>query len=149
MEVILREEVPNLGTVGDIVKVKPGYARNYLLPRGLAALADSRNVHVLEHQKRLLAEKRDRDLKQAQSLAQKLGNLRLMIKARAGEEGKLFGSVTNLDIERALREIGFAIERRRIRLDEHIKTLGEHVVPIHLSTGVDAQVTVVVEAEEA
>jgi len=149
MEVILREEVPNLGTVGDIVKVKPGYARNYLLPRGLAALADSRNVRVLEHQKRLLAEKRDRDLKQAQSLAQKLGNLRLMIKARAGEEGKLFGSVTNLDIERALREIGFAIERRRIRLDEHIKSLGEHVVPIHLSTGVDAQVTVVIEAEEA
>jgi large subunit ribosomal protein L9 len=147
MEVILREDVPNLGTVGDIVKVKPGYARNYLLPRQLAVIADRGSVRVLEHQKRVVASKRDRDRKQAETLAQRLTSMRVTVKARAGEEGKLFGSVTNQDIEKALEEQGFTVERRRIRLDEPIKAVGEHVVPIHLSTGVNAHVTVIVEAE--
>jgi len=148
MEVILREDVQNLGTVGDVVKVKPGYARNYLLPRGLAVVADGRNVHVLEHQKRLVADKRERDRKQAESAAQRLSSLRVTIKARAGEEGKLFGSVTNLDIEKALSEQGVIVERRRIRLEEPIKSIGEHIVPVHLGVGVNAQVTVVVEAQD-
>src|SRR5262245_59275652 len=148
MEVILREDVPSLGTVGDVVKVKPGFARNYLLPRGLAVVADRRNVHVLEHQKRLAADKRERDRKQAQTVAQQFSSLRLSIKARAGEEGKLFGSVTNIDVEKALADLGFTVERRRIRLEEPIKSIGEHVVPIHLGVGVDTQVTVVVEKEE-
>jgi len=148
MEVILREDVQNLGTVGDIVKVKPGFARNYLLPRGLAVVADRRNVHVLEHQKRVVADKRERDRRQAEGAAQKLSSLRVTIKARAGEEGKLFGSVTNIDIEKALAEQGVTVERRRIRLDEPIKAIGEHVVPVHLGVGIDAQVTVVVEAQE-
>jgi large subunit ribosomal protein L9 len=148
MEVILREDVFNLGTVGDIVKVKPGFARNYLLPRGLAVVADRRNIHVLEHQKRLMADKRDRDRRQAATVAEQLGSLRLVVKARAGEEGKLFGSVTNIDVEKALAAQGFTVERRRIRLPDPIKSIGEHAVPIHLGVGVDAQVTVVVEAEE-
>lgn len=148
MEVILREDVANLGTVGDVVKVKPGFARNYLLPRGLAVVADRRNVRVMEHQKRLVADKRQRDRRQAQSFAQQLSGVRLTIKARAGEEGKLFGSVTNIDIEKALANGGFTVERRRIRLDEPIKLIGEHVVTVRLAAGVDAQVTVVVEAEE-
>lgn len=148
MEVILREDVQNLGTVGDIVKVKPGFARNYLLPRGLAVIADHRNVHVLEHQKRVVADKREHDRRQAQTAAQALSSIRVTIKARAGEEGKLFGSVTNLDIEKALSEQGVSVERRRIRLDEPIKSIGEHIVPVHLGVGVDAQVTVVVEAQE-
>lgn len=147
MEVILREDVPNLGTVGDVVKVKPGFARNYLLPRGLAVLADRRNVHVLEHQKRTLADKRERDRRQAETAAQKLSSARLVLKARAGEEGKLFGSVTNLDVEKALAAQGYTVERRRIRLEEPIKSVGEYKVPIHLGVGVDATVTVVVEAE--
>jgi len=147
MEVILREDVPNLGTVGDLVKVKPGYARNYLLPRALAVVADRRNVRELDHQKRLVGDKRERDRRQAETFAQTLSQLRLTLKARAGEEGKLFGSVTNIDIERALTERGFTIERRRIRLEEPIKSIGEHLVPIHLGAGVDAQVTVVVESE--
>ena len=146
MEVILREDVPNLGTVGDVVRVKPGFARNYLLPRGLAVVADRRNIRVLEHQKRVVADKRERDRRQAQTVAQKLSSLRVTIEARAGEEGKLFGSVTNLDIERALADQGYAVERRRIRLEEPIKSIGEHVVPVHLGVGVDAQVTVVVVA---
>ena len=148
MEVILREDVQNLGTVGDVVKVKPGFARNYLLPRGLAVVADRRNVHVLEHQKRVVADKRDRDRRQAEGVAQTLSSLHVMIKARAGEEGKLFGSVTNIDIEKALAEQGVTVERRRIRLDEPIKSIGEHVVPVHLGVGIDAQITVVVEAHE-
>jgi len=147
MEVILREEVPHLGAVGDVVKVKPGYARNYLLPRGLAAVADRRNVGVLEHQKRMLAEKRERDRKTTEGVAQRLSNLRVIIKARSGEEGKLFGSVTNLDIERELNTMGFPVERRRIRLADPIKALGEHTVPINLGNSVEAQLTVVVEAE--
>ena len=148
MEVILREDVPHLGGMGDLVKVKPGYARNYLLPRGLAVVADTRNVRALEHQRRVVAEKRERTLRTAQTFAQKLSALRLTIKARAGEEGKLFGSVTNLDIERALAAAGVPVERRRIRLEEPIKTLGEHRVPVHLGVGVDTEVTVSVEPEE-
>ena len=148
MEVILREEIASLGTVGDVVKVKPGFARNYLLPRGLAVVADRRSMHVLEHQKRLAADKRERDRKRAESVAEQFNGLRLTIKARAGEEGKLFGSVTNLDVERALAAQGFSVERRHIRLEDPIKSVGEHTVAIHLGVGVNAQVTVVVEAEE-
>jgi large subunit ribosomal protein L9 len=148
MEVILREDVPNLGGIGDVVKVKPGFARNYLLPRGLAVIADRRNVRVLEHQKRLAADKRERDRRQAETVSQRLSSVRLVVKARAGEEGKLFGSVTNLDIEKALAAQGFTVERRRIRLEEPIKSLGEYQVPVHLGVGIDAQVTVAVEAEE-
>ena len=148
MEVILREDVPHLGTIGDIVKVRPGYARNYLLPRGLATVADKRNVRALDHERRLVEEKRRRALTAAETLAQKLAAARILITARAGEEGKLFGSVTNIDIERALVEQGLAVERRRIRLDEPIKTLGEHKVAITLTAGVPCEVTVTVAAIE-
>lgn len=148
MEVILREDVPHLGTIGDIVKVRPGYARNYLLPRGLASLADKRNLRVLDHEKRIVEEKRKRALSAAEQLAKRLGSTPVAIRARAGEEGKLFGSVTNIDIERALGEAGLSIERRRIRLDDPIKTLGEHAVVIVLSAGVQATVQVTVSAIE-
>ncbi len=145
MEVILREDVPHLGTIGDIVKVRAGYARNYLLPRGLATVADKRNVRALEHERRIVEEKRRRAVTAAEGIAKRLTSARVVIKARAGEEGKLFGSVTNIDIERALNEQGLTVERRRIRLDEPIKSLGEHAVPVTLAAGVTAQVTVAVE----
>lgn len=148
MEVILREDVPNLGTIGDIVRVKPGFARNYLLPRGLAVVADRRNLRVLEHQKRVMAERRERERRQAETQAQRLTALRLTMRARAGEEGRLFGSVTNIDVERALAAQGFTVDRRRIRLEEPIKVIGEHMVPVQLAVGVTAHVTVVVEPEE-
>lgn len=144
MEVILREDVPHLGTIGDIVKVRPGYARNYLLPRGLATLADKRNTRALEHEQRLVEERRRRALSAAEALAKKIAAARVVITARAGEEGKLFGSVTNIDIERALAEQGLTVERRRIRLDEPIKTLGDHTVPVTLTTGVPCELTVTV-----
>jgi large subunit ribosomal protein L9 len=148
MEVILREDVPHLGTIGEIVKVRPGYARNYLFPRGLATVADKRNRRALEHEQRVVDEKRRRAVSAAESLAQKLAATRVVISARAGEEGKLFGSVTNIDIERALAEQGLTVERRRIRLDEPIKTLGDHIVPVSLAAGVQSEITVSVVAVE-
>jgi len=144
MEVILREDVPHLGTIGDIVKVRPGYARNYLLPRGLATVADKRNRRALEHERRIVDDKRRRAVTAAEAQAQKLNAARIVIPARAGEEGKLFGSVTNIDIERALAEQNLAIERRRIRLAEPIKTLGEHKVAVTLTAGVACELTVTV-----
>ena len=144
MEVILREDVPHLGHIGDIVKVRPGYARNYLLPRGLATVADKRNLRVLEHEKRIVEDKRKRAMSAAEQQAKQLAGTTVTIPARAGEEGKLFGSVTNIDIERALTDAGLAIERRRIRLDEPIKALGEYKVPVSLAAGVQAEITVAV-----
>lgn len=148
MEVILKEDVPKLGSIGDVVKVKPGYARNFLLPRGLAILADRRNLKALEHEKRVAAEKREREQRKADQLAKQLAAVSLSIRAKAGEEGRLFGSVTNLDIEKALQDKGFNLDRRRIRLDEPIKQIGDYNVEIHLPLGVIAKVGVAVIGDE-
>ncbi|MCC6764215.1 MAG: 50S ribosomal protein L9 [Deltaproteobacteria bacterium] len=143
MQVILREELSNLGTIGDVVKVKPGYARNYLLPRGLAVEANVRNLHELEHQKRIIADKRLREQKSAAAVAEKLAGVKLAFEVRAGEDGKLFGSVTNQDIHRQLEQQGFSIDRRRILLDEPLKNLGTHDVVVHV--GPDTKATLKVE----
>jgi large subunit ribosomal protein L9 len=143
VQVILREELPNLGTTGDVVKVKPGYARNYLLPRGLAVEASVRNLKELEHQKRVIADKRLREQKSAAAVAEKLAGIKLAFQVRAGEDGKLFGSITNQDVHRQLEEKGFTIERRRILLDEPIKNLGTHDVVVHL--GPDTKTTIKVD----
>ena len=148
MEIILQEDVPHLGQIGDIVKVRDGFGRNYLLPRGIAVLADKRNLRALEHQKRLAATKKERAQKTAQSLADKIAGITLVIPARVGEEDRLFGSVTNLDIEKALQTQGLTIDRRRIVLNEPLKQLGTYTVPIHLSTDVHTNVTVQVVREE-
>lgn len=147
MEIILQEDVENLGEIGDLVKVKDGYARNYLLPRGLALTASRRNVRVLEHRKRLTAKKRERAQQNANAVRDRLSGLTLSITARAGEEDKLFGSVTNIDIEKALQERDVAIDRRKIILAEPIKQLGTYTVPIRLSRDVEASVTVQVSPE--
>ena len=147
LQVILREDVPNLGAIGDIVRVKPGYARNYLYPRGLAVEANSKNVAVLEHQKRIIAAKAERDRKAAEGAASKLDGVTVTVRARAGEEGRLFGSVTNLDVERLLAAKGFTVERRRILLEEPIKQLGTFPVVVQLGRNVRATVQVVVEAD--
>ncbi len=146
MQVILREELPNLGTIGDVVRVKPGYARNYLLPRGLAIEASGRNMKELEHQKRVIAEKRLRQQKSAAAVAERMKSVTLNFAVRAGEDGKLFGSITNQDVHRALEEKGFAIERRRILLEEPIKNLGSHEVVIHVGPDTRATITVEVSA---
>src|SRR5581483_746021 len=146
VQVILRDDVANLGKIGDVVRVKPGYARNYLLPRVLAIEASNKNLKVLEHQKRVIAAKADRDLKAAEGAAKKIDGLKLSVKANAGEEGRLFGSVTNLDLERLLAEKGFQIDRRRIELDEPIKQLGTYPIVVQVGRGVRATVHLTVEA---
>ena len=148
MEVILKEDIPNLGKMGEVVRVRDGYARNYLLPRSLVLIADKKNLKAFEHQKRVIAEQRGRVLKQAQSLGEKLTSISLTMPVKTGEEGKLFGSVTNMDIEKALREKGFDVERRKIHLAEPIKTLGDFEVPVRLAVDVTAVVKVSVVAEE-
>jgi large subunit ribosomal protein L9 len=146
VQVILSEEVPNLGRPGDVVKVRAGYARNYLLPRRLAVEASSRNLRAFEHQKKLAMLRREANKGAALKLKQQLEALTLTIGANAGEEGKLFGSVTNIDIERALRERGFEIERRKIMLAEPIKQLGEFTIMVRLDPEVEADVKLTVAA---
>jgi large subunit ribosomal protein L9 len=147
VEVILREDVPSLGAIGQIVRVRPGYARNYLFPRGLAVEASRKNMAELEHQKRIIAVKADRDRKVAEGAAAKLEGLTVTVRARAGEEGRLFGSVTNLDVERMLAAKGHPIERRRILLEEPIKQLGTFPVTVLVGRDIRATIQVVVEAE--
>ena len=101
MEVILREDIPNLGRMGELVRVKNGYARNYLLPRGLVLVANKKNRHVLEHQKRIISYQRERVLKSAQTLSEQLAAVSLTMPVKVGEEGRLSGSVTNMDIDKA------------------------------------------------
>ncbi|GAB4273614.1 MAG: 50S ribosomal protein L9 [Deferrisomatales bacterium] len=147
MKVILKETVTNLGTVADVVSVKDGYARNYLIPRGLAILADPRNVKAIEHHRRALEKKRLRELQKAEELAQALEGTRLVFQRRASDQQHLFGSVTHIDIEKALDEKGFSITRKQVVLEQPIKALGEFPVTLKLHGGVKAQVLVVVEQE--
>lgn len=146
VQVILNEDMPNLGRPGDVVKVRAGYARNYLLPRGLAVEANSRNLSAFEHQKAMAMVKREALKNQAAGVKEKLEALLLKVSARAGEEGKLFGSVTNIDIERALREQGFEVDRRRIVLNEPIKQLGDYSVTVRLQPEVEANLKLSVAA---
>ncbi len=148
MKVILKEDVENLGNIGDVVTVKPGFARNYLMPRNLAVEANPRNVKEFEHHRKVIQEKANKIKHAVQLLAEKIASSPLEIRARAGEEDKLFGSVTNIDIEKALKEAGFDIERRRILLEEPIKRLGEYTVNIRLHPEVTATLTVHVVREE-
>lgn len=148
MEVILKEDISNLGKMGEVIRVRDGYARNYLLPRGLVLVADKKNLKGMEHQKRVIAAQRERVVKHAQGLSEKLASASLVIPVKTGEEGKLFGSVTNIDIEKALKAKGFDIERRKIHLDEPIKSLGEYEVPIRLAADVTATIRVSVVPEE-
>lgn len=148
MEIILQEDVSNLGHIGDLVRVRAGYARNYLLPRGLALEANRRNLKVLEHHKRMVAAKKEKEQRQTQSFAEQLSALTLVVTARAGGEERLFGSVTNIDLEHALQEQGVKIDRRQILLEEPIKQLGTYSVPIHLGPELRGTVTVQVIREE-
>ena len=147
VQVILRDDVPNLGKIGDVVRVKPGYARNFLLPRGLAVEANPKNLRMLEHHKRVITAKADREHKSAEASAKRLDGLQLTVRARAGEEGRLFGSVTNMDVERLLAEKGFQVDRRRIALAEPIKQLGTFPVTVQVGRTVRATVQLTVEAE--
>ncbi len=146
--VILRENVDGLGIIGDVVNVKAGYARNFLVPQGLANVANARNVKELEHQKRQLSRKLEKVTKDAEAVKARIEKVTCAFTQRASEEGKLFGSVTSMDLEAKLQSSGIEIDRKKIQLGEPIKSLGEHIVPVKLDAGVIAELKVVVNAEE-
>jgi large subunit ribosomal protein L9 len=148
MKVILKEDVADLGRIGDLVEVKPGYGRNYLVPRGMAVAATEGNLRELEHQKRVIAKHAERVRRDAEALAGKIESLTISITAQAGAEERLFGSVTNRDIEAALAAQGVAVDRRQIHLEEPFKKLGEYVVPVKLGNDVEAKLKVRVIAAE-
>ena len=124
VRLILREDVLNLGEAGDLVRVKPGYARNFLVPQGKADIATESNIKLFEHQKRVISEKLAKELKDVKAVARKFDGMVLEIEANAGSEGKLFGSVTAAQISQLLAERGFEIDRRRITLAEAIRSVG-------------------------
>jgi len=144
MRVILKSEVPHLGDAGDIVNVAAGYGRNYLLPRGLAIPASEGSVKELEHQTRVADAIRRKQLAGAQEIAAKLENSAVSIRREAGEDDKLFGSVTNRDIAEALEAEGIVLDRRTIKLAEPIKAIGLFTIPIRLHREVTASVRVYV-----
>jgi len=147
MELILRNDVASLGKAGDLVRVKPGYARNFLLPRGLAFEATDGN------KKRIAAESKARDTAsaaeraEAQAIADKIANVSLSFTAKSGEDGKLFGSITTADIAEQLANNGITVDKRRIELEHPLKHLGFHTVPVRLHHDVQAEVKVNVVAE--
>ncbi len=147
MEVILKEDVKSLGDIGDIVNVAQGYAKNYLIPRGLAAVADTKNVKAFEHEKRVIARKADKLKADARGLAEKLSSLSIKLKAKAGEEEKLFGSITAMDIAEALKAEGFEVDKKKVVLEEPIKRLGSHTAAVKVARDVTATVNIEVEAE--
>jgi large subunit ribosomal protein L9 len=147
MEVILVKDVPHLGGPGDMVKVAPGFGRNYLLPRGLAVLASVRNQRQLEHEKRVANFRKAKARAQSQELLQRLVGMTVSIACKAGVNGKLYGSVTAQDVQAALAAQGIEMDRRKLHLHEHINSLGEHKVSVRLDTGVVGEFTVTVVAE--
>jgi len=150
VQIILRQDLPNLGETGDLVSVKPGYARNYLLPRGLAFEATQANIRQLEEDRKRGEQRSRRDYLEARRRASQLENVQLTFHANAGEEGKLFGSVTTGDIADRLNQGGldFEVDRRWIDLDEPIKALGVFSVPVRLHQDVKPEVKVwVVKAD--
>ena len=148
VQVILSEDIHALGAAGEIVSVKPGFARNFLVPEGKAVLATAERVHQVEHQQRVIAEKRARELTDLEAVKAKLDATTLEIEAQAGEEGKLFGSVTAQNLADLLAEKGLEVDRRKIVLQEPIKTLGEHTIAIRLRADVVAEFTITVTAAE-
>jgi large subunit ribosomal protein L9 len=147
IEVILREDIKSLGKAGALVRVKPGYARNYLLPRGLAYEATAGNKKRIEGEQKARAARLDADRAAARAFATTLGAVTLTIAAKAGEEGKLFGSVTSQDIAGQLAAQGHEVDKRKIELDQPIRQLGHHTVAVRLHPEVIAEVHVDVVAE--
>jgi len=147
MKVILKQNVESLGKAGDVVKVADGHARNFLIPKGLATEANTRNLKSFEHEKQRILQQAEKIQKQAEEMAGRLRGVTCTVARRVGEQEKLFGSVGAKDIEEALLNQGVEIDRKNILLDEPIKTLGEFPVRVRLSAGLTAEVKVIVVAE--
>ena len=147
MKLILREDVENLGKGGELVDVKPGYGRNFLLPRGLAVAANPKNVRELEHQKQIAQAKAAKLKASAEAVAKRLADTPVVLKRKVGEQDKLYGAVTSLDVAEALAARGLQLDRRAIDLAEPIKTVGDFEVPVKLHREVVGKAKVKVEAE--
>jgi large subunit ribosomal protein L9 len=147
MEVILKEDIVNLGKIGDVVRVRDGYARNYLLPRGLVLEANKKNLKTFEHHKKLVGDQKQKIMRQAQAVGDQLNGVSLVIPMKVGEEGRLFGSVTNIHIEKALKAKGLKVDRRKIQLAEPIKSAGDYDVPVRLSADITVPLKVSVVSE--
>jgi large subunit ribosomal protein L9 len=147
MKLILREDVYNLGKGGELVEVKPGYGRNFLIPRGLAVLANPKNIREVEHQKAVASAKAAKLKASAEAVAKRLSETPLSFKRKVGEQDKLYGSVTAMDLAEALAGRGVQIDRRAIDLAEPLKTLGDFEVGVKLHSDVVGKVKVKVEAE--
>jgi large subunit ribosomal protein L9 len=148
VKLILKDDVANLGVAGDLVSVKPGFARNYLLRQGKAIPATESRMRELEHHRRIIAENVEKERRTLEAERSKLEGVVLEVTANVGEEGKLFGSVTSAQVAELLAEKGFTVDRRKIALDEPIKEVGEHAVPIRLHRDLVAHVKVMVSAAE-
>ena len=147
MQVILLENVSSLGKAGDLVKVSDGYGRNYLIPQKKALLATEKSLKVIEHQKRQVQQRMEKAKKDAEKLGQRIEKLSCTFVKTVGESGKLFGSVTSMDIENFLKENGIEVDRKKISLEEPIKNLGMFTVPIKLHSEVTANLKVWVVQE--
>jgi large subunit ribosomal protein L9 len=148
MDVILREDIDKLGMRGELVKVAPGYARNFLLPNKMAVAATASNKKIVEQERQAYLRREAKVESEAQDLGKMLGAVAITIRQKAGENDQLFGSVTSKDIAEALEAQGYTIERRKIALEEPIKTLGEFKVPVKLHREVTVEITVTVAKEE-
>jgi large subunit ribosomal protein L9 len=148
MEVILREDVEKLGNRGEVVKVAPGYARNFLLPKKLAVAATEANRKIVEQERQSHLRKEAKLKSEAEDLSKLLGGVTVTIAQKAGENDQLFGSVTAKDVADALAQKNFTIDRRKVQLDEPIKQLGEYKVPVRLHKDVTAEIGVIVVKEE-
>jgi len=144
MKVILRTDVPDLGNAGDLVNVRDGYARNYLLPRNYAVAASKESIRALDHERRQIALREKKRVSELEKLAHKIRSTSVSIAKEAGEAEKLFGSVTSMDIHRALEQEGIQIDRRLIHLDEPLKSLGMFEVPVKLHRQIEAKIKVFV-----
>jgi len=147
MKVILKEDVKKLGNMGQIVTVTDGFARNYLVPKGLAVEASTKNMKSLEHAQRVIQEKAKKVKESLQDFADRLSKVTLVMKAKAGEEGKLFGSVTSMDIAEQLKNEGIEVDKKKILLEEPIKRLGNYTVGIHLHSDINSQINLQVVEE--
>ncbi len=147
MKIILKEDVKNLGRMGDIVNVAEGYARNFLIPRKLAVEANTKSIKALEHEKKIIQEKAKKIKNADQELSDRISSMTLTIRAKAGEEDKLFGSITTMDIAEALKNEDINIDRKKIALDEPIKRLGSYTVSVRIRPEIAAQLNIQVIAE--
>lgn len=148
MKVILTENVYNLGPIGKVVSVADGYARNYLLPQGLALEATGKNVKQLDHQKRMLAQKREKVRREMMTVAEKLNEVQLTFKRKVVEEDKLYGSVSVADVHSELTALGFEMDRRAIALDQPVKQLGTYEIEVRVDPEITSTIQMVVEKED-